>query len=106
MKLMVDTSSSSREELPSAATPWPCPCPLDEHIPPHCKWRMGPSKQALEPSKVTRPFQPTGRFVGGTRKATRRHGHPTPRVLWDAQRRAGVAIPQEWGLLGGFLQNS
>ena len=77
MKLMVDISSSSGEEL-SSASPLllPCPCIPDEHAPPHRKWRLGPPKRVPGPTEVTRAFQPMGSFVGVARKATQHRGQP------------------------------
>lgn len=74
MKLMVDISSGSGEELPSAAVPVAAPAHPMLHAPASCPWRMGPPNRAPGPAEVPRALQLRGWFGGRARKPTRHHG--------------------------------
>lgn len=107
MKLMVDISSSSREELPSAAIPVAAPVHPTMHVPPSCTRRMGPPKRAPDPNKSPSRF-PAGGMVCWSGKKSHAASWLPSWMPWDAQRRAGVAIPGDgvYCFIYGFPQDS
>lgn len=102
MKPMVDISSSAGQEVSSAASPGNSGQAQSAPL----QTADGISKMGTGSHRSHSCFPADGQVWWHGKKSLVTSWAPTARVLWDTQRRAGVAIPRGQGLLGLFPQDT